>query len=173
MDDILIMFSGRIRAGMQAFMFLDVPERVETFGLLSFSCSLGGSLGTNFPTAVNLAIALLALVAARSRSDAQLLGLCVFVGCTILTDLMQLFHCSAWAGAMLMFNAVLKFGAATNAYRMVGAGGYGDDDANSGRGLPPAAPYQAPLGADDYASLAAEAASKHVGIGDATNYRAI
>ena len=56
---------------------------------------------------------------------------------------------------------------------MVGAGGYGDDDANSGRGLPPAAPYQAPLGADDYASLAAEAASKHVGIGDATNYRAI
>ena len=183
MDDVLLMISGRMRQGLQAFMFLDVPERVETFGLLSFSCCLLGSLGhnaigiNNFPLTVNLAVALLALLASRSRSEAQLLGLCGFVGFTILTDLFVLLRCSAWGAAMLIVNIVLKGGAASNALRMVGAN-LGNDEAlapaDHGIG-PPMANYQAPqsLGPADYEAMAAEAATKHVGIGDSTQYRAI
>lgn len=180
MDDVLIMISGRMRQGLQAFMFLDVPERVETFGLLSFSCCLLGSQSVTFPLAVNIAVALLALIAARSRSDAQLLGLCAFVAFTSATDLLQVFHCSAWGAAMLTVNLVLKFGAASNAYRLVGMpilasdNGLGAVEHGCGSSGPPSGPYQAPpLAAADYEALAVEAASKHVGIGDATQYRAI
>mmetsp|Transcript_18011 Transcript_18011/g.46045 ORF Transcript_18011/g.46045 Transcript_18011/m.46045 type:complete len:159 (+) Transcript_18011:84-560(+) len=149
MDDALLMISGRIRRGWQAFMFLDVPERVETFALLSFACCLLGSLGI-FPVSVNLAVALLGLVAARSHSDAQLLGLCGFVAFTIATDIMQLFRCSAWGASMLAVNVVLKFGAASNAYRMVGEPGPDDglSTAESPGGYTGAS-YQAPLGNED------------------------
>ena len=109
LDDLLIMVSGRLRQGLQAFIYLAVPERVEMFGLLSMSCCLLGSLG-EFPLAVNLAVALLALIACRSGSDAQLLALCGFATFTIITDLMHIFRCSAWGGAMLIINAVLKAG---------------------------------------------------------------
>ena len=172
MDDALIMMSGRLRRGWQTFLLLDVPERVETFGLLSFSCCLLGSLGT-MPLTVNLAVAVQILAASRSRSDAQLLGVCGFAAFTSVTDFLQLAHCTAWGGAMLIVNVVLKFGAASNAYRMIGEPGLDDGlDAADDGGLS-SAPYRAPTLADeDYRALAVEAAGRQASVGS-SEYRAV
>ena len=70
------MLSILSRAG--TFGFLDVPAKVETLALASFGCTLLGNL-SEFPAPENFAIALLAMLASRTRSEAQLVGLIGFV----------------------------------------------------------------------------------------------
>lgn len=143
MDDIVVRLATRIGS----VQLLDVPSRVEVLALASFSCCLLGDLG-EFPLASNLAVAVLALVACRSRSEAQLVAFCGFAIYTTITDV--IFMCtiaSSWGGAMTTFNIVLKLAAATNAYKMCAtlstmSGeelGMGDDD-----DAYPSAAYQAP-----------------------------
>ena len=167
-DDCLIMVFGRLQSAMQSFMFLDMPARVETFGLLSFACCLLASL-SQFPLAVNLGVALLAVMASRSKSEGQLLALCGFAMFTVMTDLLFMAaHASAWSGLLMLVNIAIKLACASSAYRLAGIlNELGGDDklpaaAEGGTASFPAAGYQAPLGTEDYAALAAEAAGEHV-----------
>ena len=73
-EDLLLCLSAR--AG--AFSYLDLASKIEVFALASFTCSLLGSLSPSFPLAANLGVALVALLACRGRSEAQLTGLCGF-----------------------------------------------------------------------------------------------
>ena len=146
-------------------MFLDVPDRIETFGLLSFSCCLLGSLSQSFPLSINIGVALFILIASRNRRDSVLLGLCGFCAFTAVTDLLQLLHCSFWGGSMSLVNIILKIGAASNAYRIVGREDVGLSDVDEGSAhysIGDANGYRAPLATEDYEALAAEAASKCV-----------
>lgn len=192
LDDCLISLSGRMQDSFQSFLFLDLPARIETFGLLSFCCCLLGSLASKFPLPVNIGVALLALSACRSRSEAQCLCMCGAAAFTVATDVLYMVAFpSGWGAALTLLNAVLKLGAASNAYRLYGAlGGGGDDelgDAEEGGSGGAAGPssasafpsafqsgaYEPAQQQPDYAAIAAEAASKHSGIGDSTQYRAI
>lgn len=162
------------RAG--AFAFLDLPSRIEVLALASFSCCLLGNLAAAFPLAENLAIALLALLAARSRSEVQLVALFGFCMFTTVTDVV--FMCTyagGWGGAMTAMNIFLKLGAASHAHKLWNAAGLLDDSLG---GMPPrddgsagyptasyAAPTQPPV---DYEDVAADAKP-----GEATRYRAI
>ena len=163
-DDCLIMATGRLQNGLRSFMYLDLPSRIETFGLLSFSCSLLGNLG-KFPIAANLAVALLAIVACRSRSEAQLLGLCGFALFTSVTDIIFMASSpSFWGTVFIVLNMLLKMGAASNAYRLCGAALEGSESletSDEGQAGYPSA-YQAPssLGAEEFPSFASEAASE-------------
>jgi hypothetical protein len=160
------MLTGRVQHGLHLLALMDLPARVETFGLFSFACCLLGSLASPFfPLAINVGVALLALVACRSRSEAQLLGYCGAVVFTLVTDLLFLFRsASAWGAAMIVVNVVCKLGGASNAYRlcsMVDALGNDDELSASEEGGSSRYPsaYQAPLAKEDYQALAAEAAS--------------
>lgn len=135
-----------------------------------------------FPLEVNFSIALLALLAMRSRSEAQLLGLVVFALFTTMTDVVFLCsEASGWGGVMTALNMVLKLGLALHAYRICSVSdglsaddGLGASDEGGNGGYPTA--YHAPtsgLTQDDYAALAVEAADKHAAIGEVTRYRAI
>ena len=173
LDDCLIMLSGRMQSGLQTFAFLDLPGRVETFGLLSFCCCMLGSLG-EFPLSANLGVALLALVACRSKSEAQCLCVCGASMFTILTDFFFITsNPSAWGTAMAIINAALKLGCANNAYKLCSSSQFGGDELSQPEEGFPRAYHAPPLQSEDYAALAADAASKHSGIGDATQYRAI
>lgn len=172
-DDFVLRLSERANA----FAFLDRPARVEVFALASFGCCLLGSLVDAFPLAANLAVAQLALLASRSRSEAQLIALCGFVLFTAVTDV--IFMCvspSGWGGMMIILNIVLKLSYATQAYRLCYTlshfAGYGDEplptsDAGPASGAYPPA-YQAPPPVDGDAD-----AGDSLMPGEATRYRAI
>ena len=184
-EDMLLRLSAR--AG--AFTLLDTPSKIEVIALGSFSCCMLGSLSNSFPLAANLAVALLALVACRARSEAQLAGLCGFCLFTTITDIINLcVRPSGWGGTMTIVNIFLKLSLATQAYRLSdalsafaiddelpaapGDGGAGGTPGSSSGGYPTA--YHAPaLEEADYDSLAAERAAKHEGGEGVTRYRAI
>ena len=187
----------RLSASMGTFASLESPAKMEVIALSSFGASL---LGGDWPAAFNLAIALLALLAIRTRSDAQLCALCGFAIYTSITDFVYLFAepSSSWCSAMLILNIAFKVGLATNAYVLFGTGddgmpmgGVDDVDVGGVRGgglgggggpsVPsagggfPSASYIAPAvdSTVDYESMAADAADKHASMGDATRYRPI
>ena len=188
----------RLSASMGTFASLDAPAKMEVIALSSFAACL---LGGDWPAAFNLSIALLALLAVRTRSDAQLCALCGFAIYTSITDFVYLFAepSSGWGSAMLILNIVLKVGLATNSYALFGTGddgmpmgGADDVDAVGGRGNNfaggggsssasgagggfPSASYIAPAvdSTVDYESMAADAADKHASMGEATRYRPI
>ena len=165
LDDCYVMLSGRLQSSLQAFAHLDLAARVETFGLLSFCCCLLGSLG-KFPLAINLGVALLALVACRSKSEAQCMCMCGGAIFTIVTDFVYITtNPSGWGAAMVVVNAALKLGCASNAHKLSSHLG-GDELSPPEEGFPRAY-HVPPLQPEEYA------VSKHSGIGDATQYRAI
>ena len=175
-EDLLLCLSAR--AG--AFSYLDLASKIEVFALASFTCSLLGSLSPSFPLAANLGVALVALLACRGRSEAQLTGLCGFCLFTTVTDIIAIAtRCTMWAGTMATLNIMLKFGTASHAYRLCDAvGALAADElapsderggaVGSSAGYPTAS---AALTDDDY--NAAEAGDKHATPGEATRYRAI
>ena len=179
MEDLLLRLSAR--AG--AFAYLDLPSKLEVFALSSFACCMLGGLSSSYPFATNSAVALLALVACRSRSEAQLACLCGFSLYTTITDIIAVcIHPTGWGGVMTIANLVLKLNLAIYSYRLMDAlSELSDemaprDEGTSGpaaSGFPTA--YHAPsLKDDDYAAMAAEAADRHANdVGDVTRYRAI
>ena len=193
-EDFLLRLSAR--AG--AFAFLDAPSKLEVFALSSFSCCLLGSLSSTFPLAANLAVALLALIACRGNSEAQLAGVCGFCFFTIITDVIAMCtRMSGWGGTMTTLNVLLKLGIAANAYRLVddigilaaedgmapsadvrgascsSAVGVGNSAVGSAGGGFPSAYHAPAMGDDDYVSMASEATDRNVAVGEATRYRAI
>ena len=182
----------RLSARAGAYTFLDVPSKIEVLALGSFSCCLLGSLSTGFPLPVNLAVALLALLACRARSEAQLAGLCGFGLFTIITDIIAICtRPTGWGGTMTAFNIFLKLSVAGHAYRLCDALGALDDMApvngdegavvagggGSGAAVGYPTAYHAPVASmseDDLATMSAEAADlKHSAVGEVTRYRAI
>ena len=176
MDDFLVRLSARTGA----YSFLDVPAKMEVLALASFCCCLLGSMSSAFPLAQNIGIALLALLACRGNSEAQLAAACAFSLFTTVTDIIIMFaNPSGWGGAMTTLNLLLKLAIAAHAYRMcetLGAladeipssveGGCGSGAAGSTSGGYPVA-YHAPALKDDDAD---DAGARQ---GEATRYRAI
>ena len=181
-EDLLLRLSAR--AG--AFAFLDAPSKIEALAMGSFSCCMLGSLSHSFPLAANLSIALLALLAIRGRSEAQLAGLCGFCLFTTLTDIINLCYWSTgWAGTMTILNIFIKLSMASYAYRICdalaaddvlpSADDYAAADAPHGAGSSggyPAVYHSPPLKEEDAddAPPAANEAGQREGV---TRYRAI
>ena len=110
---------SRFSRSAGAFAFLDLPSCIEVLALASFSCCLLGNLAESFPLSENLALALLALLATRTRSEVQLLALCGFCLFTIITDVV--FMCTeagGWGGAMTLLNILLKLAMASGAQKL-------------------------------------------------------
>ena len=123
-EDLLVRLSTR--AG--AFAFLDLPSRIEVLALASISCCLLGNLAIAFPLAENLALALLALVAIRHRSEVQLIALCGFCAFTTITDIVFMCtYASGWGGTMTALNIFLKLAVAVQAHKLSSALGALDD----------------------------------------------
>lgn len=188
-EDFLVRLSTR--AG--SFAFLDLPSRVEVLALASFSCCLLGNLAAEFPLAENLSLALLALLATRSRSEVQLVALVGFSAFTTITDVVFMCtYATGWGGTMTALNIFLKLGVAAHAHKLVSAldalddqfggmsavpscSGAGGGSCSGGGGGYPTAGYTAPRGppdVDDYADEAA-AATGAAGGPEVTRYRAI
>ena len=184
-------FLLRLTAHAGAFAFFDLPSKLEAFALGSFSCCLLGSMSAAFPLPQNIGIALLALIACRGYSEAQLAattGFCLF---TTITDfILMCANPTGWGGAMTILNILLKLAMAAHAYRMcdqVGALAEGmatsvEGDATMARGgtarasgAYPAATYHAPAFKDDDYSAAMPSADDASDVeGEArTRYRAI
>ena len=111
----------RLSANVGAFAQLDVAAKLEVLALSSMSACI---LGYDFPSTFSLAIALLALLAVRTRSDAQLIALCGFSVYTSVTDFVYIFtdSSSTWSSVMLILNIAIKALMATNAFRLFGSG---------------------------------------------------
>ena len=161
---------GRARQWATAFTFMDPAAKLELLCLVSFALCVLGSLVV-FPVAVNLAIALLGLSSCRSGSEAQLIAVCFFAVLTTVTDV--IFICtrpSTYGGFMTLLNLVVKLAAATQAYRLLDAGGrYGAADRSDelpahpmgggGAYQPRADALAAPLAREDYQALAVHRAA--------------
>ena len=180
MEDFLVRLSTR--AG--AFAFLDLPSRIEVLALASISCCLLGNLAIAFPLAENLALALLALLAIRNRSEVQLIALCGFCAFTTITDIVFMCtYASGWGGTMTALNVFLKLSIAVQAHKLSSALGALDDQfggmaavpqGGGGGGGYPTAGYVAPSGPPDveYADDV-PAPPGAGGEGEVTRYRAI
>lgn len=185
--DTLLRFLGNIQ-------HMDCAGRAEAFGLLSFGCCVLGSWADDYPLSVNLAIALLTLLAVRCRSEPQLLAVVGFACYTSIADVVYLLSegASVWGWLMAAANIFLKLCAAANCFRLGSLGsdeellapGGGDDEpggypsaryhepgpGGGGFQQPPGA-YAAPPTPGEYSAMAAEAADK---LAEATgSYRAI
>lgn len=169
------MLGARAQQWAVAFTFMDPAAKVECMCLLSITACILGSL-SEFPVAVNLAVALLGLFNSRNGSEAQLMAMCFFAALTTITDIIWMCtRPSGWSGLMIILNLVVKCAAATQSYRLCEASQRLSPDDPMGSDYQPShETLAAPLAREDYHALASEAAEKHSqGQADLTRYRPV
>lgn len=81
----LALLSARLQQSALAFHHMDTSSKIELFSLISFGCCLVGAF-SQYTVTVNLALALLGLLACRGSSDVQLMAFCLFAVFTTVTD---------------------------------------------------------------------------------------
>ena len=168
-------------AAQHVFANCSTAGKVELCCLASILVCMLGSLG-KFPSAINLAVALLGLISCRSRSDAQHLAMVLYSALSCVLDVV--FMCnypSGWGSLLTVVNLIPKLAAGMYAFHLshVLSGesdGLAVDDRPEAFPTPTARMH---LAGEDYESLATEALEKHSlaaagsNLGDSTNYHAI